>query len=364
MTAVVASLKSRYERHPVAYQLLAFACGFAFDAVAATGHGPDHPILIYQQVGYLLMVGAILYGELIREARPEPSRSTGVLARLWSYRELAVHFFLGTLMNLYSIFFLLSASFASSIVFVVILFGLIVLNELGSHRFGVDVKVGLFVICVFCFLSLVIPVWIGHVGTWPFVAAVAGTVVVTAAFYGLLRRRLSTADLRRRLLHPAIAVIVVFTSLNLVGFVPPVPIAAKRLAVYHNVERQGDDFVLSYQGSPWKFWLTSDEPFLAQPGDKVYLFTSIFSPAKFDDSVMIRWAHVVNGSWVDTDKLSLPFTGGHRGGYRAYTWKADCPPGDWRVTVETTTGIEIARLTFTVIGVPANPSRTFRQVRY
>ena len=32
-----------------------------------------------------------------------------------------------------------------------------------------------------------------------------------------------------------------------------------------------------------------DQHFLAQPGDKVYVFFRIFSPARFSDQVQMRW---------------------------------------------------------------------------
>src|SRR5712671_4002296 len=106
-----------YERHKLRWHLAFFAAGFAFD-VFATNEGIDHALIIVQQVFYLSVVGAILYVDFIREALPGGWRFSPRLERWWAYRGLLLHFCLGTLMNLYSIFFLMSASFWSSIVFV------------------------------------------------------------------------------------------------------------------------------------------------------------------------------------------------------------------------------------------------------
>ena len=348
-----------YDRHRLRFHLLSFLAGFAFDAVAASGSGVDHAVVIAQQIAYLSIVGVILYIDFLREARPGEMRMPPRLERLWEYRSLVVHFCLGTLMNLYSIFFLLSASLSSSIVFVVILFAAVVLNEMEDVRqHGVDVKIGFFVICVFCFFSLLIPLALGHVGTVPFLLSFAATMAVIAAFYYVLRRRLGLAELKRRLLLPALSVSGLFLALYWVGLIPPVPIAARKLGVYHRVERHGDDYLLFRQQPAWKFWESGDQTFLEEPGDRVYVFASLVAPARFDDTVYMRWSvRDAAGAWHSTDRIPIHFTGGREGGFRGYTYKTNCAPGDWRATIETNNGLEIARVSFTIESTPPDPQR-------
>ena len=148
----------RLARHLLTKDVLFFAGGFVFDVVA-TREGVDHALLILQQVVYLSVIGGILYVDFVREAHPAALPMPGWLAWLWRHRSSAFHFCLGTLMNLYSIFFLMSASLVSSIAFVVLLFGAVVLNELDVvRRRGLDVKVAFYVLCIFCFWSLLIPI--------------------------------------------------------------------------------------------------------------------------------------------------------------------------------------------------------------
>lgn len=358
-------LRLSYERHRLKWQLLSFAGGFVFD-VMATGQGVDHALMIVQQVAYLCVIGGILYVDFLREARPDEMRFSPRLERLWAYRSLVVHFCLGTLMNLYSIFFLLSASLSSSIVFVVLLFAAIVLNEIdGVRRHGVDVKVGFYVICIFCFFSLIIPVAVGRVGTLPFLGSYLATLAVIAGFYRLLRFRLGLAELKRRLLLPALSVSGCFLVLYMVGFIPPVPIAAKKVGVYHRVERHGDVYVLFHQRPWWRFWQAGDQAFLAEPGDKVYVFFSIVAPAGFDDTVVARWwLRDPATGWKATGRVPVHFTGGRAGGFRGYTFTENYVEGDWRVSVETNNGLEIARLNFTITKASADPARVLVAERY
>jgi hypothetical protein len=353
-----------YERHDRALDFLFFAAGFGFD-VFASRVGVDHGLLIVQQVVYLLFIGWILHFDVVRQARPD-MRFSPRLERAWEYRSLALHFCLGTLTNLYSIFFLMSASAFSTGVFLVLLFGAIALNEMRVVRqSGVDVKVGLFVLCVFCFFSLLIPIGFGRVGVEPFAWSMAATLTALGLFYYLLRVRLGARDLKRRLLLPGLSVSACFLVSYLAGVVPPVPIAAKKMGVYNLVERQGDIYALYREHEPWTFWHPWTQNIVARPGDRVYVFVAVYSPTRFDDAVFVRWMHQdpVKG-WGTSDRLPLNITGGRQGGFRAYTTKQNYSAGRWQVSIETTDGREISRLTFNVRMADAKPTRELVRETY
>ena len=360
-----ARVRRTYERHELTWDLVFFAAGFVFDMIA-TREGVDHAVMIVQQVTYLCVIGGILYADFLREARPDEMRFSPQLERLWAYRGLVLHFCLGTLMNLYSIFFTMSASLSSSALFVALLFGAVVLNELRAvRRRGVNIKVGLYVICVFCFWSLMIPLALGHVGLLPFLGSFAATLAVLAVFYFLLRRRLALAELWRPLLMPGLSVTACFLALYLAGLIPPVPIAAKKLGVYHQVEKRGDEYVLFHERPRWKFWQSGDQDFVAQPGDRVYVFVAVFSPARFDDTVFVRWLFRDEArGWKGADRIPIHITGGRKGGFRGFASKQNYPEGDSRVSLETRDGREIARLYFTVTKAGADPARVLMSETY
>lgn len=353
-----------YEQHERALDLLFFAAGYLFDIFAARA-GVDHALLFVQQAAYLAIIGAILHLAFVRRARPE-TRLPSWLEPLWEYRSLPLHFCLGTLTNLYSIFFLMSASTLASAAFVGILFGAIALNEAKAVReSGVDVTVGLFVLCVFCFFSLTTPMIFGHVGVVPFVCSLLATLLVLGLFYGLLRLRLGRYDLNRRLLMPGAVVSACFLASYLAGIIPPVPIAAKKMGVYHLVQREGDAFVLYRDPGSRKAWLFGEPRFIARRGDGIYVFVAVYSPARFDDSVFMRWSYQdpVAG-WTTSDRLALDITGGREDGFRAYTIKRNYTEGRWRVSVETTDGRVISRLGFIVMRGAEIPGRVLQRETY
>jgi hypothetical protein len=268
-------------------------------------------------------------------------------------------------MNLYSIFFLMSASLFSSIVFVAILFGAILLNELHAVRRGLDVKVALYVLCIFCFWSLLIPILLHSISRLTFLLSFAATLAVLAYFVAALRRRIGRTHLFRRLVMPGVAVSVLFLLMYWVGLIPPVPIAARRLGVYHRVERAGDEFRVSYEPSSWKPWQSDDRAFVAEPGDVVNVFFAIFAPTRFDDTVFVRWSFLDRTSgWKDSDRIPIRITGGREAGFRGVATKENYTPGAWRAIVETRDGREIARLRFTITNGEPNPERVFKTEAY
>jgi len=352
--------KRSYERHKILWELAFFTAGFAFDFFA-TRKGIDHELLIGQQVLYLLIIGSILYLEFLSTSRAGRPKLGPYLERFWPYRSLVMHFCLGTLMNLYSIFFFMSASWFSSAGFIVLLGAAIVLNELkGLPVYGIDVRIGLYAICVFCFWSLVIPLAVHHVGLWPFVSAFVATVIVIALFVLSLRRRLGKGALRRRLVIPGLTVSACFLVFYLIGLVPPVPIAAKKLGVYQEVRHVGDTFVLKHERPKSRVWQRDAHTFIARPGDKVNLFVAVFSPANFDDTIFVRWLfHDPSEGWKPSDRIPIHITGGRREGFRGTVSKENYTPGDWRVSIETKDDREIARLYFTIIEAKPDADRTW-----
>jgi hypothetical protein len=60
--------------------------------------------------------------------------------------------------------------------------------------------------------------------------------------------------------------------------------------------------------------------------------------------------------------VSFPIRGGRKNGYRGYSFKANIPPGEWKVVVESDRGAVIGSIRFRVEETPAGPVRT-RKVR-
>jgi hypothetical protein len=348
-----------YEKYEVQFDILFFVGGFTFDAFMVSEI--DDTFSLVQQAVYLLIIAAFLNYEIL--FRLHKWRPTGFLAKIWSYRNPLVHFLLGTLLNIYSLFYIKSASLLSSIVFLALMVGLIFANE---SRFvkkaKVSLKLGLYAICLFSYISVLYPVFLGFVGWTPFLLSVASTLALFYLQYLALKRKITDEGvLFKAVLFPGIFVLTLFTFFYFMGWIPPVPLSVKYQGIYHLVEKKEGAYFLSTEKEPWKFWQSGDQDFKARAGDKIYFYAQIYSPARFSDQIFIQWLRYdTTLGWVKTDRIPLQIVGGRKEGFRGFASKANYQVGEWRVQVETAMGHEISRLKFEVSDDTNTDVRNFK----
>ncbi len=320
-----------------------FVGGFLFDVFFISEI--DDLFSIAQQVLYILIIASILHYEIL--FRLHKWRPSGFSERIWAYRNLILHFFLGSLLSLYSLFYIKSSSLVSSLVFLIAMLGLLVANELPTIKNAkVSFKVGLFAICLFSFMSILFPLILGFVGWVPFLLAAASTLGILYWQFRLLKTNLGDEKTAfRAVLFPGISVLIVFTLFYFMGWIPPVPLSVKEQGIYHLVEKKDGNYLLSTQRPWWQFWSSGDQNFQARDGDKIYFYAQIYSPARFSDQIFIRWQwNDPKRGWQNSDRIPMPILGGRKEGFRGFATKANYQPGEWRVVIETSMGHEISRL--------------------
>lgn len=336
-----------------------FTGGFLFD-ILTTGR-IDAWTTFAQQLLYLAAIFGVLVHMFLEQgaAAPMPEHPGRLARAYYEYRGAALHFALGALMNLYAIFFFKSSSLLVSFGFLGFLVVLLVANE--SRRFkalGLHVKSALLAICVLSFAAIVVPTLAGSVGPWVFAGSMLAGALPFVALGAWIRRRrpalLPAAT--RQFLAPAAAVLLLFVGSYLLRVIPPVPLSIPFIGVYHGVERTEHGYQLLHERPWWRFWQHGDQQFQAQPGDRVYVFFRVFSPARFADRVRMRWYWEPGGrGWLLQDSIPIDIVGGREEGFRGYGYKSNYQPGRWKVQVETTDGREIGRVYFTLESVAPGP---------
>jgi hypothetical protein len=345
-------------KHESKLEIAFFVGGFVFDAWMVSA--PDELFAILQQAAYLFFIASLIHFELL--FRLHKWRPGDFLLKAWPYRNLVLHFLLGTLLNIYSIFYIKSASLLNSFIFLILMIGMILGNELPFvKKSNVSLKVGLYSICLFSYFSILFPIIFGYVGYVPFGCAVASTLALFYLQLRLLRRALLDQKvIFRAILAPCMSVLFVFVLFYFLGWIPPVPLSVKEQGVYHLVEKRDGVFYLSTEKKWWKFWQQGDSEFQAEPEDKIYFYAQIYSPARISDQVVIHWFEEnAKGNWISSDTIPLKIQGGREQGYRGFAFKSNYAPGKWKIIVETSTGIEISRMYFDVIPRPPGEPRNF-----
>ncbi len=351
-------LKLYYGRNEGRVAAAFFIAGFLFDML--TVGRIDSWATIGQQVVYLAVITTALLQMLVEQGEP-PREPAGFVLRRWyyEYRNALVHFLMGALLNLYAIFYFKSSSLLVSFGFLGFLVIVLLANEVRRVKsLGLSFKFALLSLCLLSFFAYLIPVLVGSISLLLFLLSMlAGAVPLALGAWLVGRGSPARSTLaRRQILVPLGCVLIGFLAFYFFRLIPPVPLSIPFIGVYHQVERAGDSYRLSHERPVWRFWHNGDQNFSAQPGDKVYVFFRIFSPARFSDQVQMRWQWKDPArGWVTHDTIPIRIVGGREQGFRGYGVKSNYQPGDWKVQVETLDGREIGRVYFELVAVPEAP---------
>ena len=291
---------------------------------------------------------------------PDPAARSKLARWYYEYRSPLVHFLMGALLNLYAIFYFKSSSLLVSFGFLGLLVVVLLANEFRRVKsLGLPFKFALLSLCFLSFAAYLLPVLIGSIGLTTFLASMlVGSVPLAAAAWRAPPGKFALA--RRQILVPLGCVVIGFLTFYLFRLIPPVPLSIPFIGVYHQVEKTEAGYRLSHERPAWRLWHNGDQDFRAQPGDKIYVFFRVFSPARFSDQVQMRW-HWKDPArgWTLHDSIPIRITGGREQGFRGYGFKSNYQRGEWKVQVETTDGREIGRVYFDLVTVPESP-RTFQ----
>jgi len=316
---------------------------------------------IAQQALYLLVILAVLLHMFHEQGSALPDLVGKPVLMRWyyQYRSALVHFLMGALLNLYAIFYFKSSSLLVSFAFLGLLVALLLANELRRVKsLGLPFKFALLSLCFLSFSAYVVPVLAGSIGLAMFLLSMlAGCAPLVLAAWRVRSVASEKFPLaRRQILVPLGCVVVGFLGFYLFRVIPPVPLSIPFIGVYHHVERTEAGYRLSHERPTWRIWHNGDQRFLAQPGDKIYVYFRVFSPAHFSDQVQLRW-HWKDAArgWTLQDSIPIRILGGREQGFRGYGVKSNYQPGEWKVQVETADGREIGRVYFDLNLAPEAP---------
>jgi hypothetical protein len=354
------SLKAQYHKHERFIPAIAFVCGFLFDMTFLKRI--DEPSVMLQQAAYLLIAILLLTVDLFELVQEIPSPK--FVRKIWPYREFFLHFFLGTLLNSYTIFYFKSASGLTSFIFIFILITAMTLTEF--KRFGKSqhqVHMALWSLCLISYFQSLLPILFGSIGVGMFLASGVASIAVFYLYYSLIKNRFPTLPRLpvTHVLFPYATIQIIFSILYLSHAIPPVPLSVTYMGVYHGVEKQEDgDYNLSYTRPWYKFWQHGDETFLARPGDTIVAFVQVFSPTGFKQQLQMRWSQYdVKRGWLSQDAIPLSVSGGREEGFRSIAKKSNYSEGEWRIQIETMDNREVGRFPFAIVSDSDTSDRDF-----
>ena len=182
-------MRETIKKYQVYFPAAFFILGFAFDLL--TTDRIDQSLSLWSQLAYLLVAVLFIYWEV---TRPTLFFTGPPFFRwLWKYHLGIIHFCFGSLLSVYTIFYFKSASFWTSLLFMLGLASLLLLNEVQRFQaMGRTLRFTLFTICLSSYLTYLIPVLSGSIGILPFVIS----IVISSAvlFYTVARAERKSSE--------------------------------------------------------------------------------------------------------------------------------------------------------------------------
>jgi Protein of unknown function (DUF2914) len=330
--------------------VVAFFSGFTWDSLTLTRIDLllDNTVMF----SYIILAGLFIY---IFNRVEEKTIQQAIFLKYKAWYPNIIQFFFGGLFSGYVVYYFQSASITKNWLFILLLIVLLVSNEFIKNRLSnLTFQLGLFYLASFSFFIFYLPVLFETIS--PFIFILSGIVssVFVAGLVYLLFKKIETA-LRPQLRQLIIALATIYLLFNIFYFsniIPPVPLSLKEAGIYHNIEREGDQYILQFEKGKWyQFFKDSDDIYHYAEGDVIYCFASVFAPTNLDTRIYHHWQTYdeKQQEWLSTDRTNYPISGGRDAGYRGYSNKRNVKPGLWRVNVENEREQVLGRISFEIV---------------
>lgn len=339
----IQSLFTKYARHALS---LGLVFGLAWDAL--TINRPDTLFENVTMIGYLLLTAGVIVGLAVY------TRSENDSAPFFPL--VVLQFAFGNLVSALLVLFFKSGTLAGSFLFLLPFCGLLVANEfLHAQYMRVHVHVVVWYVCALVYAIFAIPIVTRSFGD---ASVLAGACVAILAVSALLITLFFVARARiaqevPRIVRTICIVTFLFGSLYIARAIPPVPLLATHIGVYHSINRlHTGEYSVSYELPAWysTWWYDTSRTFSYTPGTPLYCFSSIYAPIGITTPIYHRIeSKQQDGQWHTVVHVPFDISGGRTLGFRGYSMTEQVTPGQWRCSVETARGAIIAQFPFFIV---------------
>jgi hypothetical protein len=250
-----------------------------------------------------------------------------------------MQFAFGGLFSGYVIFYSRSATLAGSWPFIVMLLVLLIGNEFFKKPYQrLTFQTGILYTGIFSFLIFSVPIFVGSMGATVFIVSGILSIFVIRIFIWLLNvvSRGKAGNHAHAIKTTVYGIFITFNILYFTNLIPPIPLSLKQLDVYYNVERAGDEFIVSSEPHRW-YEIRDRNTYYHRPGDSLYAFSAVFAPTTISTNLFHEWYRFndVASIWELKSKVPYSIKGGRDGGFRGFSLKKSFEPGEWRIDVVT-----------------------------
>jgi hypothetical protein len=341
-------IKNFWDKYERRISSLALIGGFIFDNLTL-----ERIDLLYENlvtIFYLILSGGgIILINYLEENPPQKE----FLEKVKNIMPLFIQFAFGGLFSAYFVFYSRSASFSSSLPFVLILLGLLIGNEFFKERYKRMVfRTSVYFLAIYSFSIFFLPILFNKIG--PSIFLISGIVSLLVIYlFILLLSKITPVKYKqgkRNLKNSIVSLFVLINVLYFLNLIPPIPLSLKDAGAYYSVERIGGNYEVLTEELSWYRNLFSTKTLHLKNGENAYVFSAVFAPTDLNTNIVHNWQYFdeVKNKWISSSKISFPIRGGAGGGYRGFSKKSSVREGRWRVNIETERGQIIGRVWFDI----------------
>ncbi|MFZ2523123.1 MAG: DUF2914 domain-containing protein [Minisyncoccia bacterium] len=336
----------RYERPISSFSLVG---GFIFDAL--TLKRVDEVWENIWVMGHIVLIVIVMFVINRLENFPGDEKNPEKI-HFWLVNTL--QFLFGGVLSVFLIFYFRSAELSTSWPFILILILVFWANEALKSRFvRLTFQVTILFLSIFSSMIYFLPVLMHRIGPDVFIYSGLISLGLIAVFLiALSKIGKEKFKKSRHYIYLSIASIyIVFNFLYFTNLIPPLPLSLEDSGLYSEIVKENGDYLGTHR------YLGLISNILIYPkvsfsdAGSVYAYSAIFSPAKFDTSIIHEWQYydATNKSWRNHSAVDLRIVGGRDGGFRTYSNMDNITLGKWRVNVLTLSRQVIGRIRFEVV---------------
>lgn len=338
-------------KHQKYVPLLFFIGGFLFDTLTLGRIDRTYDLVVLCL--HMTCLTLTIYGYNLAD---DGRWKNTFLERYVEFFPLAIQFFFGGLSSAYVIYFSRSVSISKTASFFVILVALLLANEFLKKRISNKyLQFSVYFFINFTFFTFMVPVFLAEMGASVFLLSGGISLGTTLLLISVIY--IASPTTREEIHLGKIISIVgaIYVGINLFYFlhlIPPVPLALDEGIVAHNIRRENNEYVVTYEKNETNiFWREHRLKFSYAPDKPVYIFSSIFAPTDLKESIYHRykWYHAASGEWELIDNIGFEIIGGRTGGFRGYTYKNNVKKGQWKVEVITEEELVLGVIHFEIV---------------
>ena len=363
MAMYFATLKKWVRKH---WLTASFVLGFITDLILLNTVDDliDNLILLF----YVLLATTSFFLLYVGVAE----RGPGFLNRWFTLlAPAAMQYSFGGLLSGMLIFYGRSGDWVASAPFFLLIFTVIIGNELISKRSDrLIYHLSLYFIGLFSYVVLVIPVLTGQMGDLVFIVSGLVALLIVTIVVQILYRIVPhfMALNTQRVIFSIGMIYLMFNVLYFTNIIPPIPLSLTELMIVQSVQVTANNsgiktYRIEAEKQAWYYNLPFITPTLHTTNNSIACFARVYAPTKLTTEIVHRWEYKdAQGVWQSREPISYVISGTNEQGYGGYTQISSLSPGTWRCGVETKRGQVLGR-TKVIVDTTRSPDVLYTQIR-